>query len=41
MPQKSDHDIKEQYPYVLVGTLEAMRIQDILNKKLRQRFIIR
>ena len=30
MPQKSNHDLKEKYPYVQAGTLEPIRIQDIL-----------
>ena len=25
MPQKNNHDIKEKYPYVPVGTLEPIR----------------
>ena len=29
MPQKSDTDFKRKHPYVLVGTLVAMRIEDI------------
>ena len=38
--------LKEKYPYIRVGTLEPMRIKDILNKKnsvfaVRQRFRIR
>ena len=32
MPQKGNHDFKEKYPYVRVGTLVAMRITDILIK---------
>ena len=31
-PKKSNHDFKEKYPYVWVGTLEPMRIKDILTK---------
>ena len=33
MPQKSNHDFKETYPYIRVGPLEPMRIKDILTKK--------
>ena len=32
MAQKSNHDFKEKYPYVRVGTLEPMRVKDILKK---------
>ena len=29
MPQKSNHNFKEKYPYIRVGTLEPMRIKYI------------
>ena len=32
MPQKSNHDIKEIYPYVRVATLVSMHITDIFTK---------
>ena len=32
MPQKSNHDFKEIYPYVQADTLKPMRIKDILTK---------
>ena len=45
MPQKSNHDFKEKYHYVLEGTIEPMLIIDILTKfrffDVRQRFRIR
>ena len=33
MPQKSNHDFKEKYPYIRVGTLEPLRIKAILTQK--------
>ena len=33
MPQESNRDFKEKYPYVSVGTLEPMCDLDILTKK--------
>ena len=33
MPQKSNHDFKEKYPYIRAGKLEPLRITDILTKK--------
>ena len=30
MPQKSNHDFKEKYHHIHVGTLVSMRITDIL-----------
>ena len=47
MPQKSNHDFKEKYPYVRAGTFEPMCIEDILTRSrffffaVRQRFSIR
>ena len=32
MSQKSTHDFEEKYPYVRMGSLEPMRIDDILTK---------
>ena len=32
MPQESNHDFKEKYPYIRVGTLEPMHIKEILTK---------
>ena len=32
MLQKSNHDFKEKYPYVYVGTIVSMRIIDSLTK---------
>ena len=32
MPQKSIHDFKEKYPYIRAGTLELVRIKDMLTK---------
>ena len=32
MPQKRNHDFKEIYPYVYVGTLVPMRLTDILTE---------
>ena len=32
MPKKSNHDFKEKYPYVRMGTLVSMYIKDILTK---------
>ena len=32
MPQKSNHDFKEKYPYVRVDTLVSLRITNILTK---------
>ena len=45
MPQTSDHDFKEKYPYVRMGTLFSMLVIDILTKNccffgVRQRFRI-
>ena len=34
MPQKSNHDFTEKYPYMQAGTFEPMSIKDILNKNL-------
>ena len=42
IPNKNNHDFKEKYPYVRAGTLEPMRIKEILTKNsffvVRQRF---
>ena len=35
MPKKSNHDSKEKYPYIRVGTLEPQRIKDIFTAKNR------
>ena len=32
MPQKSNHDFKEKYPYIWAGTFEPMRTKVILAK---------
>ena len=32
MPQKSNHDIKEKYPYIQVGKPEPMRITSYQNQ---------
>ena len=32
MTQKRNNDFKEKYPYILVGKLEPMRIEDILTR---------
>ena len=32
MPQKSNHDFKEIYPYLRVGALVSKRIKDIMTK---------
>ena len=32
MPQKSNHDFKEKYPYKHTGPIEPMRIEDIFTK---------
>ena len=32
MPQKSNHDFKEKHPNIWAGTLEPMRIKDVLTK---------
>ena len=47
MPLKRNHSSKERYPYVSAGTLESMRIEEILTKNssnffaVSQRFRIR
>ena len=33
MPQTSNQDFKEKYPYIQAGTIEPIRIKDILIKK--------
>ena len=33
MPQMSNHDFKGKCPYIHAGTIEPMRIKDILKKK--------
>ena len=33
MPQRSNQNFRDKYPYVCVGTLISMRIRDILTKK--------
>ena len=33
MPQKSNHDFKENYPHVSVGTFVPRRVKDILTRK--------
>ena len=44
MLKKSNHDFQEKYPYIGVGTIEPVRITDILVKitffAVRQRFRI-
>ena len=32
MPQQNNHDLKEKCPYIHAGTMEPMRIKDILIK---------
>ena len=32
MPQKQNHGFQEKYPYIRAGTLEPMRMKDILTK---------
>ena len=32
MPQRSDHNLKEKYPFIRAGTLETILIKDILTK---------
>ena len=32
MPQKSDHNFEEKYPYIRPGTIEPMHVDDILTK---------